>query len=147
VERAARTPERRDHEDREEHRPDPAREIEEPLTRCQEENTGSGDRRGDAGHERPLLGLACAARRGNGEQSEPGAEADERTADDLRLGASGEHPEDEQEPDRQPGGDRGEDDEPDVASLGLGGGGRADCGRGGCCVHDLTSSLDLDTNV
>ena len=61
VERAARTAEREDDQDREEHRPDPAREVEKPFTGREGEKAEPGDRRGDAGHERPLLGLVCPA--------------------------------------------------------------------------------------
>ena len=63
-------------------------------------------------------------RRREGEQSEAGAKGEECAANDLRLASSGEHAEDEQEAEGDPGGDRGEDDEPDVASRGRSAGGR-----------------------
>ena len=76
----------------------------------------------------------------------PAPRREERTADDPRLVPSGEDAEDEHEAEREPGGDRGEDDEPDVALAGSPDGWvLCWCGRGG---HEYNSfHLTLDTDV
>jgi hypothetical protein len=59
--------------------------------------------------------LTCEAGRSGCEQRESGAKGEERTPDDPRLVRSSEDAEDEHEAKREPGGNRSEDDEPDVA--------------------------------
>jgi len=103
----------------------------------------SGEHGGEAGNERPRLGLTGEAGRCGGEQREAGAEGGEGAAGDPGLVRSREDGEDEHEAEGEPGGDRGEHDEAYVALRGglLSGRGAA-AGGNGLGGH-FDSSLDI----
>ena len=141
-ERAPRAADGEDDQRGEQQRPDPTRDVER-ATRRHEADDDSGEHGGEAGNERPRLGLSGEAGRCDCEQRESGAEGDEGAAGDPRLVRSREDGEYEHEAEGEPGGDRGEHDEAYVALRGglLSGRGAA-AGGNGLGGH-FDSSLDI----
>ena len=115
MQRPARSPHRPDDENTEQNRPDPPEQPQHVITGAEDEKGHTGDDGAHGGRERPRLRLICSSASELDEQQHPESERDQGYTRDDTLLAAAEHPEGEHQPQNQPGGDRAEDDEPDMA--------------------------------